>query len=106
MKLTRKQEKYLKGLAHSMKPVLMIGKEGVTEAVAKEMQLCLQAHELIKVKIRCDERDDFLRMVRDLEVLSGAALVQTLGRTALFYRRAFPGDKDRKKAMIQLPDEK
>ena len=103
MKLTRKQIKFLKGLAHSLKPVLMIGKEGVSEAVTKEMDKTLSDHELIKVKIRCDERDDFIRLVGELEGLNKASLVSTLGRTALFYRASTQKDEDRKKPRIKLP---
>lgn len=103
MKLTRKQIKFLKGLAHSLKPVVMIGKEGVSEAVTKEMSKTLSDHELIKIKIRCDEREDFIKVVGELEGLNQATLVHTLGRTAVFYRPSSQKDEDRKKPRIKLP---
>lgn len=87
MKLTGKQRRFLRGLGNGLQPVLLVGKVGLSEGLAKEAAAALLAHELIKVKIlekseaSLDEVTDFLTQE------TGAALVQTLGRTALLYRR-------------------
>ena len=51
MTLTGKQKNYLRGVAHSLNPVVMIGGKGLTESVMKEIELALEHHELIKVKL-------------------------------------------------------
>ena len=52
MKLSTKQIAHLRGLAHNLNPVVMIGNNGLTENVIKEIELNLNAHELIKARIR------------------------------------------------------
>ena len=51
MNLTTKQKQYLKGLAHNLKPVVMLGQHGLTEGVLAEIDAALNHHELIKVKV-------------------------------------------------------
>ena len=58
MKLTNKQKQYLKGLAHSLKPVVQLGGNGLTEGVLAEIDNALSHHELIKVKVPTDDRDE------------------------------------------------
>ena len=54
MKLNAKQRQYLKGLAHSLEPVVRVGKAGASEAVVGKTRESLKAHELIKVRIDAD----------------------------------------------------
>jgi RNA-binding protein len=56
MKLTTKQIAHLRGMAHSLSPVVMIGNNGLTENVLKEIELNLNAHELIKIQVAGDEK--------------------------------------------------
>ena len=56
MKLSTKQIAHLRGLAHNLNPVVMIGNNGLTENVIKEIELNLNAHELIKVQVAGDDR--------------------------------------------------
>ena len=51
MNLTGKQKNYLRGVAHSMNPIVMIGAKGLTDAVLKEVEIALDQHELIKIKL-------------------------------------------------------
>jgi RNA-binding protein len=51
------QRKYLKAQAHALKPVVMIGSQGLSEAVIKEAERALAAHELIKIRVLGDDRD-------------------------------------------------
>ncbi len=85
-KLTNKQVKHLKGLAHHLSPVLTVGKGSLSEALLKEAEVTLEHHQLIKVKILCEDRDEFRELCEDLAFATEATLLQTLGRIAIFYR--------------------
>ncbi|MCL0340909.1 YhbY family RNA-binding protein, partial [Escherichia coli] len=56
MNLSTKQKQHLKGLAHPLKPVVMLGNNGLTEGVLAEIEQALGHHELIKVKIASEDR--------------------------------------------------
>jgi RNA-binding protein len=83
--LTPKQKQYLRGLAHAMKPVVIIGDKGLTESVADETRRALDHHELIKVKVAVGGRVERQAMVADLCTRTGAETVQTLGRMATLF---------------------
>ena len=57
MNLNNKQKQHLKGLAHPLKPVVMLGNNGLTEGVLAEIEQALEHHELIKVKIAAEDRE-------------------------------------------------
>ncbi len=88
MVLTEKQKKYLRSLAHSKKPVVIIGAAGLTEAVIAEMEGALEAHELIKVRVNAEDRDARNLMITDMCRQTGAMLVQRIGHIAVLYRPA------------------
>ena len=96
MDLNNKQKKYLKGLAHPLNPVVMIGHNGISEAVLKEINTTLEAHELIKIKIRCDDQEQFKPLVDEITDKVRASLVQVLGHTVVLFRTA-------KEPKIKLP---
>ena len=54
--LNKKQVKHLKGLAHELKPIVIVGDKGLTGSVTDEISNAINHHELIKVKVRADER--------------------------------------------------
>jgi RNA-binding protein len=87
MSLTATQKRYLRGLAHDLKPVILIGQKGVTAALLKEFAGALEHHELIKVKLADDDRESRAEAIDRLREDSGAELVQTIGKTACFYKR-------------------
>jgi RNA-binding protein len=87
MSLTASQKRYLRGLAHDLKPVIMTGNKGVTPALLKELSGALEHHELIKVKIGSDDRDVRKAQIAELAAGANAQLVQSIGRVACFYRR-------------------
>ena len=87
MSLTNKQNKYLRGLAHSLKPVVMIGNSGVTDGVLSELAARLAHHELIKVRISGVDRDERQKMAENLCQKSDSELVCTIGHIAVLYRR-------------------
>ncbi len=85
-KLKGSQRKYLRGLAHSFKPQVQIGKEGLTENVVGAINIALEAHELIKVKIAA-ERDQREELVPVIEERLNCECVGTVGRMAILYRQ-------------------
>jgi RNA-binding protein len=86
--LTPAQRQYLKGLAHSRQPVVMIGGNGLTPAVLKEIELALGAHELIKIKAGHDDVETRRTWMAEICAASGAAPVQQIGKVLVIYRAA------------------
>jgi RNA-binding protein len=86
--LNARQRAHLKSLAHQLKPILQIGKEGLTDAVARTVEDALQKRELLKVKVLesapADARECGAALAGAIE---GAHLVQVIGRTIVLYRR-------------------
>jgi RNA-binding protein len=87
MSLSPSQKRYLRGLAHNLKPVILTGNKGVTPALLKEFSGALDHHELIKVKLGSEDRAERTALIAELAATSGAQLVQSIGRVACFYRR-------------------
>lgn len=86
--LTPAQRQYLKGLAHSRQPVVMIGSNGLTPAVLKEIERGLAAHELIKVKAASDELETRRAWMEEICAATGAMPVQQIGKVLVIYRAA------------------
>lgn len=84
--LTSAQTRFLRGQAHDLKAMLQIGGKGVTDAFLAELDLALEQHELLKVKIGAEDRETRQTMIDALVDASGAALVQRIGHTAVLYR--------------------
>ena len=87
MDLTGKQRRYLRGLAHHLDPVVSVGKEGVTDAVVNKLEVELEARELLKVKVGQNAPESVKDTAAALAERSNSAVAQTLGRTAVLYRR-------------------
>lgn len=94
--LSKNALKYLRGIAHHTKPVLTIADKGVTENILNELEICLDQHELIKVKIRAD-REARAAISDQLIKASQAQPVQSIGQVLTLYR-ANP-----KKPVYELP---
>lgn len=77
----------LKAKAHHLKPVVLLGAKGLTDAVIAETDNALLAHELIKVKISGLEKEDRVRIAADLVEQVHAQLVQLIGTIAVLYRK-------------------
>lgn len=86
MQLNSKQIAYLRGLAHALRPVVMIGNQGLTEAVLKEIDSSLNAHELIKVQVAGDDRALRTALLAEIAAQSGAVAVHHIGKQLVFYR--------------------
>ena len=94
--LTKKQKQYLKDLAHNLKPVVMLGANGLTEGVVAEIDNALGHHELIKVKIAGAERETKQLIIDAIVRETASAAVQLIGPTLVLYCAA-------KEPKIKLP---
>jgi RNA-binding protein len=87
-RLSSKQRAHLKSLAHPLKPLLQIGKEGVTPEVAQTLEDAFRTRELLKVKVLENAPDDADATGAELAAaVSESHLVQVIGRTVVLYRR-------------------
>ena len=84
--MNSEQLKQMKTQAHQLKPVIMIGQAGLTEAVLKEIELALDTHELIKIKIRA-ERDDRKLIQQQICTETKAESIQSIGQIIVIYRK-------------------
>ena len=84
--LTNAQIRFLRGQAHDLKAMLQVGGKGITDALIAEVELALEHHELIKIKVAAEDRDLRDAMIAGLAERTGAALVQRIGHTAVLYR--------------------
>jgi RNA-binding protein len=80
------QRKLLKQRAHHLKPVVLLGAAGLTEAVLAEVEQALDHHELIKVRVNGGDRAARDAQVRTIVEETGAALVQRIGNIAVLFR--------------------
>lgn len=97
MPLTEKQKRHLRALGHKLKPVVLTGAAGLTEAVYKEIDAALTCHELIKVRVNAEEREIREEMIGEICNRTGADLVQRIGHIALLFRR------NQERPRVQLP---
>jgi RNA-binding protein len=85
--LTSRARKYLRGLAHSLKPVILVGHKGATASVSQALDQALLAHELVKVKfVEGKTKVDKENKISKLERETGAIRVGMIGHIAIFYR--------------------
>lgn len=84
--LTSTQRKHLRGLAHSLKPVVRVGQKGLSDTVFEEVEQALGAHELIKVKLAGD-RDERQNDAEEIARRTRSHLAGTIGTVAILYRR-------------------
>jgi RNA-binding protein len=86
MHLTEKQRRHLKGLAHPLKPVILMGNAGLTEAVVAETSRALADHELIKVRLPGQDREERDAALKSLAERTGSAFVSRIGHIAVLFR--------------------
>jgi len=88
MNLSNKQKKHLKGLAHPLKPVVLLGQNGLTEGVLAEIENALNFHELIKVKVATDDREMKQLIVDAIVRETDAINVAKIGHIVVLYRQS------------------
>lgn len=86
MNLTNKQKQHLKGLAHSLKPIVQLGANGLTEGVLAEIDNALAHHELIKVKVATSDREMKKLIIEAIVRETESVKVQTIGHVLVIYK--------------------
>lgn len=88
MTLNNEQKKYFRSIGHGLKPVVIVAGNGLSEGVMAELNRALEDHELIKVKLALEDREDRRQIIEELCATTGASLVQTIGKIILIFRAA------------------
>jgi len=88
MNLNKKQIQHLKGVAHPLKPVVLLGNNGLTEAVVAEIDYALNHHELIKVKIPTEDKETKSLIVDAICRETNSTKIQVIGKTLVVYRES------------------
>ncbi|HEC12836.1 MAG TPA: YhbY family RNA-binding protein [Acidiferrobacteraceae bacterium] len=96
MKLSSKQIRYLRGLAHHRSPAVTLGAQGLTPAVLAEIDGALVHHELLKIKLSSGDKSARHQMLERICEVTQATAVQEIGRMAVVFK---PGVK----SSIALP---
>jgi len=91
-KLTGTQRKYLRGIAHSLRPNILIGYEGISAAVIKTIEKALDDHELIKVKFN-KFKEEKEKYCTDIESATTSEMVGLIGNVAIFYKEQVDPEK-------------
>jgi len=86
MPLSNAQVKELKAHAHSLKPVVRLGQSGLSTSVLDEVELALNHHELIKVKVSGSDRDEKKEMISTIAEKTHSDVIQSIGSVAVFFR--------------------
>lgn len=97
-KLSGSQRKYLRSQAHHLKPLVIIGRNGITEQVISAIDLVLKDHELIKIKFG-DFKEDKKEISEEIAQTTKSETVGIIGNIAIFYRQ----QPDPEKRKIILP---
>ncbi|RQH00183.1 YhbY family RNA-binding protein [Paraburkholderia dinghuensis] len=84
--LTAEQRSELRSAAHALKPVVLIGAEGLTDAVLKEIKVHLGAHQLIKVRVFGDEREERVAIYEEICDRLNAAPIQHIGKLLVIWK--------------------
>ena len=106
LQITSLQRRELRARAHGLNPVVFIAENGLTEAVLKEIDVCLKAHELIKIRVYGDSRDDRIAYYEQICSQLGAAPVQHIGKLLVVYRHnAEKAAAEARKAQAARPTE-
>ena len=94
------QKKYLRGLAHDLKPVVIIGQHGLTDAVVNAIDGALRDHELIKIKYNeFKEKNQKKEISQQIQLRTGCQYAGAIGHTTIFFRQnTTPGEQK-----IKLP---
>lgn len=96
MTLTSAQRRHLRALAHPLEPVVQLGRQGLTEAVLRQIDEALERHELIKVKLGRECPTEIDAAAPEIERETGSAIAQIIGHVIVVYRRR----KDKPKILL------
>ena len=88
LEITAAQRRSLRSRAHALKPVVSISQNGLTDSVLAEIGRCLDSHELIKIRVYNDDRDERERLIETICQQLAAAPVQHIGKLLIVWRPA------------------
>ena len=94
--LTSAQRKYLRAAAHHLEPIVLVGKQGITDMLVRSAAQALAAHELVKVRFN-DHKDEKQALSAEIARRTASQLVGTIGHVATFYR---PHDEPEKRKLV------
>ncbi|MFI3255919.1 MAG: ribosome assembly RNA-binding protein YhbY [Psittacicella sp.] len=94
--MQQNQKLFLRKMCHDLKPLILLGKNGLTDNILKEIDLTIEAKELIKVKLNGVNKEENLAFAKSIEEKTHSTLVQLIGNTGSFYRKS-------KEEIIKLP---
>jgi RNA-binding protein len=92
--LTAKDRARLKARAHALEPNVSVGNAGLTKAVLAEVERALAKHELIKVKIQVDDREQRKAIGDEIGAAADAAVVHRVGKVVILFRPKPDADTD------------
>lgn len=98
--LTSAQRKYLRKIGHHIDPIVLIGKQGVTDMLVRAVSQALEARELVKVRFN-EFKDEKRSLAEEIERRTGSHIAGMIGHVALFYKQ-HPDENERK---ILFPEE-
>ena len=99
IELTSAQRKYLRQLGHHLDPVIIVGKQGVTDMVVRAVTEALEHHELIKIRFN-EFKDEKRELTDEIERRTGCHVAGMIGHVALLYKQ----NPDEEKRKIVFPD--
>ncbi|SMN16238.1 RNA binding protein [uncultured Candidatus Thioglobus sp.] len=85
-KLTNNQKKFLRSRGHALNPIVMVGQHGLSESVLAELESTMTKHELLKIKIRAEDKQSRQVMIDKIITTTKAHLVQVIGNVMVIYR--------------------
>ena len=88
MSISEAQRRHLKKLAHHLKPVVIVGNAGLSKNVLTEIDIALEHHELIKVRINAGDKNERHNLIDEICKKTSAKQVVSIGHVAGFYRQA------------------
>lgn len=97
-KLTSAQRKWLRGMAHPLQPIVRLGKQGLTDAVIRQIDEALDAHELIKVQIPVP-REEKAALAEEIQERTRSQNAGLVGHVLILYRE----NPDPEKRYLELP---
>lgn len=85
--LSNQEIKHFRRIGHGLNPVVMLGNNGITDGVIEEVVRALHDHELIKIKVIGDDREERQAVIQDIAKKTNCIVAQTIGKVALLYKK-------------------
>jgi len=98
--LHQQQKRKLRTLAHTLKPVVTVGGAGLTAAVLNEIELSLDHHELLKIKLGCGDKAARIQVREQICGEMGAHLIQEIGAVIVIFRKQVSAKKIKPKKKV------